>query len=119
MGRRILRQPLSAQEKQDACIAVLRRHINRKALSRAWHRNPALRFCADMLLLQADLQPYGQLDDLCELAVSPAHFLAQDWIMENQFHQRPDGVWHHWVPHAEEKFARLCGASRVLSVTKN
>jgi hypothetical protein len=116
----ILQQPLAAQEKQDACLAVLRRYINRIALSHARHVKPALRFYVDMLRLQTLLTPRGYVDELRALAVAPAYFVVSDWIRENQFHQRADGGWYGSLAHAEQTFAMLYGAARASgSVTKN
>ncbi len=76
--REIVAQPLSSEAKWDRCLLILRGHIDRIALSHARHRNPALRFYADMLLLRQQLFPAFATEELGVLIIWPAYRLVDE-----------------------------------------
>ena len=81
--RAIFAQPLSDEEKREACLCVLRIYIGRKAISRFRQMNPMLRFYADMVLLRSDLFPTFARDDFGELVIRPIYRLVDDWVRAN------------------------------------
>jgi hypothetical protein len=77
----IIAQALPDQAKQEACLAVLRDYVDRKAFARVGQPNPALRFYADMLILQNDIRPeFTKGNDLERFALWPLSQLVFDWI---------------------------------------
>jgi hypothetical protein len=77
----IIAQSLPDQAKQEACLAVLRDYVDRKAFARVRQPNPALRFYADMLTLQNDIGPrFTKENDLERFALWPLSRLVFDWV---------------------------------------
>jgi len=76
----ILAQPLSDEAKQRACLAVLRRYVERMAAGRLGQPNPALRFYADMVMLARDIAPTFGNDDRVKLALRPGSDHVRDWL---------------------------------------
>ena len=77
----VIAQSLPDQAKQEACLALLRDYVDRKALARVRQPNPALRFYADMLILQNDIRPeFTKGNDLERFALLPLSRLVFDWV---------------------------------------
>lgn len=80
----ILVQPLSNAAKEQACLAVLRAWMARRAAVRFGQPNPPLRFYADMLVLQDGLASveFGTLE-VRRPALRPSIRLVRDWMRQN------------------------------------
>jgi hypothetical protein len=82
--RTIVATSLSDEEKQDACLSMLRNYIGHLALSCARKPNPTLRFWADMFLLKERLASGLRIrDELGRLAIEPAFRLVKSWVQSN------------------------------------
>ena len=82
--RSVIAEPLSDDEKQNACLAILRDYVGRMALSHCRKPNPTLRFWAEMFLLNELLVPGpGCNDELGRLAIHPAFRLVCRWVGSN------------------------------------
>src|ERR1700683_5565332 len=82
--RTIITQTLSDEEKQDACLSMLKYYIGRLAVSRARGPNPTLRFWADMFLLKERLASGLRIrGELGTLAIDPAFRLVKGWVQSN------------------------------------
>jgi hypothetical protein len=76
----IFAKPISDEEKQGACFAVLRRYIEAKAISHARHPNAHLRFLAVMASLRSNLSPMFATDHFGKLVIWPMYWLVNDWV---------------------------------------
>ncbi len=76
----IVDRPISSDEKQAECMALLREFIDGMASKRMRGANGPLRFHADMLLLEELLRPRLGRDELFHLAIIPGHKLVKEWI---------------------------------------
>jgi hypothetical protein len=79
----IVAKGLGEDAVRDACMAILHEFVSSLADNRVGQENAALRFYADMHVLQAHLAPLGVRDDLARLAVHPARALVEHWLQEN------------------------------------
>ena len=78
--RDIFAKPISDEEKQEACFAVLRRYIEAKAISHARHPNAHLRFFAVMFSLRSNLNPMFARGHFGELVILPMCRMVDDWV---------------------------------------
>jgi hypothetical protein len=78
--RDIFAKPISDEEKQEACFAVLRRYIEAKAISHARHPNAHLRFFAVMVSLRSKLNPMFATDHFGKLVIWPMYWLVDEWV---------------------------------------
>ncbi|HTV36466.1 MAG TPA: hypothetical protein VMF12_08535 [Xanthobacteraceae bacterium] len=81
--RTIFAEPISDEEKQEACFDVLRRYIEQKAISCARHPNPCTCFYAVMLSLRGNLMPRFARDEFGKLVILPMWRLVEDWVRRN------------------------------------
>jgi hypothetical protein len=77
------RSESAEQERQAACLVLLRDFICGRALASARSPNPTLRFCANMLALENLLLPRFADDELGQLVITPAWPLVRNWIQAN------------------------------------
>jgi hypothetical protein len=76
----IVDQPISSEEKQPACMVLLREFIDSIASTRVRGANRPLRFHADMLVLEELLRPGLGGDELFHVAIIPGYKLVKEWI---------------------------------------
>jgi hypothetical protein len=108
----IFARSLSDEGAQAACLAVLQSYVGQKALSHARHKNPRLRFYAEMLLLRTCLRPTFANDDFGKVVIWPMYRLVDDWVRANtepaaidagSAAMEPEHLWIEW-------YATLLGA---------
>jgi hypothetical protein len=80
----IVARPLPDEEKQEACLALLRNHVGRRALAHVRDVSP-LPFYAEMLCLRDRLRPMFANDDLGRIAIWPLFRAVDDWVISHQF----------------------------------